>query len=37
MKKRNPIAKTLRTPRFKKRVILNKTKYNRKKQKHLWI
>lgn len=37
MKKRNPIAKTLRTPRFKKRVISNKTKYNRKKQKHLWI
>ena len=37
MKKRNPIAKTLRTPRFKKRVIANKTKYNRKKQKPLWI
>jgi hypothetical protein len=29
--KRNPIAKVLRTPKFKKRVIKNKKKYNRKK------
>jgi hypothetical protein len=29
--KRNPIAKTLRTPKYKKRVIKNKKKYNRKK------
>jgi hypothetical protein len=29
--KRNPIAKALRTPKFKKRVIKNKKKYNRKK------
>jgi hypothetical protein len=30
--KRNPIAKVLRTPKFKKRVIKNKKKYNRKKK-----
>lgn len=29
--KRNPVAKDLRTPVFKKRVIKNKKKYNRKK------
>ena len=29
--KRNPIAKVLRTSVFKKRVIKNKKKYNRKK------
>jgi hypothetical protein len=29
--KRNPIAKALRTPKFNKRVIKNKKKYNRKK------
>jgi hypothetical protein len=29
--KRNPIAKALRTAKFKKRVIKNKKKYNRKK------
>jgi hypothetical protein len=29
--KRNPIAKALRTPKYKKRVIKNKKKYNRKK------
>ena len=29
--RRNPIAKALRTPKFKKKVIKNKKKYNRKK------
>ncbi len=29
--KRNPVAKVLRTSVFKKRVIKNKKKYNRKK------
>ena len=29
--KRNPVAKDLRTPKFKKRMIKNKKKYNRKK------
>jgi hypothetical protein len=29
--KRNPIAKALRTSKFKKRVIKNKKKYNRKR------
>ena len=29
--RRNPIAKALRTPKFKKKVIMNKKKYNRKK------
>ena len=29
--KRNPIAKALRTPKFKKRIVKNKKKYNRKK------
>ena len=31
--KRNPIAKALRTPKFKKRIIKDKKKYNRKKTK----
>jgi hypothetical protein len=31
--KRNPIAKALRTPEFKKKVIRDKKKYNRKKLK----
>jgi hypothetical protein len=31
--KRNPVAKALRTPKFKKRVVSNKKKYNRKKLK----
>ena len=31
--KQNPIAKVLRTSVFKKRVIKNKKKYNRKKMK----
>jgi hypothetical protein len=30
MKKRNPVAKQLRTSQFKKRVVKDKTKYNRK-------
>ena len=29
--KRNPVAKFLRTSKFKKRVIKDKKKYNRKK------
>jgi hypothetical protein len=29
--KRNPIAKALRTSKFKKKVIKDKKKYNRKK------
>jgi hypothetical protein len=31
--KKNPVAKALRTPKFKKRVVSNKKKYNRKKLK----
>jgi len=31
--KRNPIAKALLTPKFKKKVIIDKKKYNRKKVK----
>lgn len=31
MTKRNPVAKSLRTPKFKHKVIQNKKKYNRKK------
>jgi len=31
--KRNPVAKALRTPKFKKRIIKDKKKYNRKKLK----
>jgi hypothetical protein len=31
MKKQNPIAKELRTPKFRKRVVEDKTVYNRKK------
>ena len=30
MKKQNPIAKDLRTPKYKPRVIKDKTKYDRK-------
>ncbi|CAO6128859.1 hypothetical protein MCEMIHM21_00974 [Candidatus Pelagibacterales bacterium] len=33
--KRNPIAKALRTPKFKKRIIKDKKKYNRKKNKRI--
>ena len=29
--KRNPVAKALRTPKFKKKVIKDKKKYSRKK------
>ena len=29
--KRNPVAKALRTSKFKKRIIKNKKKYDRKK------
>ena len=32
--KRNPVAKALRTPKFKKKVIKDKKKYNRKKIKN---
>jgi len=32
-KKQNPIAKELRTPKYQKRVVEDKTKYNRKKKK----
>jgi hypothetical protein len=31
--KRNPVAKALRTSKFKKKVVGNKKKYNRKKLK----
>tara|TARA_Y100000590_G_scaffold285988_1_gene321815 strand:+ start:6437 stop:6559 length:123 start_codon:yes stop_codon:yes gene_type:complete len=31
-KKINPIAKALRTPKYKQRIILNKKVYNRKKK-----
>lgn len=31
MKKRNPVAKALRTPSFKQKVIKNKKQYNRNK------
>jgi hypothetical protein len=34
--KRNPIAKQLRTSRFKIKIIKNKKKYNRKKIKKLF-
>ena len=36
MKKQNPIAKELRTPKYKPRVVKDKTKYDRKtsKRKH---
>ena len=33
--KRNPVAKALRTPKFKKRTIKDKKKYNRKKNKKI--
>ena len=33
--KRHPIAKALRTPKFKKRIIKDKKKYNRKKNKRI--
>ena len=33
--KRNPIAKALRTPKFKRRIIKDKKKYNRKKNKRI--
>jgi hypothetical protein len=32
---RNPVAKALRTPKFKKRIIKDKKKYNRKKNKRI--
>jgi hypothetical protein len=34
--KRNPVAKALRTTKFKKRIINDKKKYNRKKIKKLF-
>ncbi len=33
MKKQNPIAKDLRTPKYKPRVVKDKTKYDRKDNK----
>jgi hypothetical protein len=33
--KRNPVAQALRTPKFKKRIIKDKKKYNRKKNKRI--
>ena len=33
MKKQNPIAKDLRTPKYRKRIVKDKTKYNRKDNK----
>ena len=35
-KKSNPIAKTLRTRRFKPKVVSSKKIYNRKKDKTIW-
>ena len=32
--KRNPVAKALRLPKFKKRIIKDKKKYNRKNLKN---
>ena len=32
---KNPVAKEVRTPKFKSKVIEDKTKYNRKKEKTL--
>ena len=32
-RKHNPIARDLRTPKYRKRVTLDKTKYNRKRMK----
>jgi hypothetical protein len=34
--KRNPVAKALRTAKYKKKIIKNKKKYNRKKIKKLF-
>jgi hypothetical protein len=34
--KRNPVAKALRTPRFKKKIIKSKKKYNRKKDQKIF-
>jgi len=36
MRKRNPVAKSLRTPKFKTKVIKNKKRYNRKKDKLIY-
>ena len=33
--KRNPVAKALRNPKFKKKIIKDKKKYNRKKNKKI--
>jgi len=33
--KTNPVAKEVRTPKFKSKVVEDKTKYNRKKEKTL--
>ena len=33
MKKQNPIARDLRTPKYRKRVVKDKTKYDRKNSK----
>ncbi len=34
--KRNPVAKALRTTRFKKKIIKSKKKYNRKKDQKIF-
>ena len=34
--KRNPIAKQLRTSKFKNKIVKNKKKYNRKKNKKIF-
>jgi hypothetical protein len=34
--RRNPIAKVLRTSKFKKKIVKDKKKYNRKKNKKLF-
>ena len=34
MKKRNEIARDLRTPKYRKRIVVSKKVYNRKRAKH---
>ena len=35
--KKNPVAKALRSDRFRKRIVVDRTKYNRKKQKPIAV
>ena len=36
MKKQNPIAKEVRTPKYRQRIVKDKTVYNRKKDDEWW-